>query len=129
MANAPSGQRLCRWPEGDGKNHGLGGLRAVGLFLGQDIVDEKRPDAKAGDRQPTAREGVLISATGPKGHVLKIRPPMVFSRNVAFSLSGWKGAEGRLSLIFVKIRGWGGDNRPKGISPQPRPVRRNGTNG
>jgi 4-aminobutyrate aminotransferase-like enzyme len=30
---------------------------------------------------------VLISATGPKGHVLKIRPPLVFSHeNVAFFL-------------------------------------------
>ena len=31
--------------------------------------------------------GVLISATGKRGHVLKIRPPLVFSReNVAFFL-------------------------------------------
>ncbi len=73
------------------KDHApLGELRAVGLFLGQDIVDgEGRPDAtKAGWIVNRLREeGVLISATGPKGHVLKIRPPMVFSvENVAFFL-------------------------------------------
>ncbi len=73
------------------KDHApLGELRAVGLFLGQDIVDgEGRPDAtKAGWIVNRLREeGVLISATGPKGHVLKIRPPLVFSHeNVAFFL-------------------------------------------
>jgi 4-aminobutyrate aminotransferase-like enzyme len=73
------------------KAHGsLGELRAVGLFLGQDIVDgEGQPDAtKAGWIVNRLREeGVLISATGPKGHVLKIRPPLVFSHeNVAFFL-------------------------------------------
>ena len=32
-------------------------------------------------------ERILISATGPKGHVLKIRPPLVFSaENVTFFL-------------------------------------------
>lgn len=73
------------------KDHaGLGALRAAGLFLGQDIVDaDGRPDAqRAGKIVNRLREaGVLISATGPKGHVLKIRPPLVFStENVAFFL-------------------------------------------
>lgn len=73
----------------------LGDLRAVGLFLGQDIVDaEGRPDAaKAGWIVNRLREaGVLISATGPKGHVLKIRPPLVFSaENVAYFLERLDG--------------------------------------
>ncbi len=73
----------------------LGDLRAVGLFLGQDIVDgEGRPDAaKAGWIVNRLREaGVLISATGPKGHVLKIRPPLVFSaENVAYFLDRLDG--------------------------------------
>ena len=73
------------------KDHAaLGELRAVGLFLGQDIVDAKgRPDAaRAGWIVNRLREaGVLISATGPKGHVLKVRPPMVFSaENVTYFL-------------------------------------------
>jgi 4-aminobutyrate aminotransferase-like enzyme len=88
--------RAVGWAFADGlrglaKDHApLGELRAVGLFLGQDIVDgEGQPDAKkAGWFVNRLREeGVLISATGPKGHVLKIRPPLVFSpENVAFFL-------------------------------------------
>lgn len=73
----------------------LGELRAAGLFLGQDIVDaEGQPDAaKAGQIVNRLREaGVLISATGPKGHVLKIRPPMVFSaENVTYFLDRLEG--------------------------------------
>lgn len=60
----------------------LGPLRSAGLFLGQDIVIDGRPDAalagRVVNRLRAAR--VLISATGPQGHVLKIRPPLVFQR-------------------------------------------------
>jgi 4-aminobutyrate aminotransferase-like enzyme len=66
------------------KSHpALSDLRAVGLFLGQDIVDANgAPDAALTGRIVNGlREArVLISATGPRGHVLKIRPPMVFSK-------------------------------------------------
>ena len=43
--------------------------------------ESRAPDAaKAGRIVNGLREaGVLISATGPQGHVLKIRPPLVFS--------------------------------------------------
>ncbi|WP_149139988.1 aspartate aminotransferase family protein [Gemmobacter caeruleus] len=67
----------------------LGALRAEGLFLGQDITTDGTPDAARAGRIVNAMrdEGVLISATGPKGHVLKIRPPLTFSpENVAFFL-------------------------------------------
>ncbi|MBM3614847.1 MAG: aspartate aminotransferase family protein [Alphaproteobacteria bacterium] len=88
---AKVGAAFAEGLRGLAKGHAaLGELRAVGLFLGQDIVDgEARPDAaRAGWIVNRLREeGVLISATGPKGHVLKIRPPMVFSvENVAFFL-------------------------------------------
>lgn len=77
------------------RHDALGDLRAVGLFLGQDIVDaEGNPDAiRAGRIVNLLREaGVLISATGPKGHVLKIRPPLVFSmENVAYFLERFDG--------------------------------------
>jgi len=92
MANcAQVGSVFADGLKGMAKSHAaLGELRAVGLFLGQDIVDENgNPDAgRAGQIVNRLRdEGVLISATGPKGHVLKIRPPMVFSPdNVAFFL-------------------------------------------
>jgi 4-aminobutyrate aminotransferase-like enzyme len=60
----------------------LGPLRAAGLFLGQDIVTDGQPDpAKAVAIVNRMRQdGVLISATGARGHVLKIRPPLIFTR-------------------------------------------------
>jgi 4-aminobutyrate aminotransferase-like enzyme len=70
------------------KDHAaLGDLRAAGLFLGLDIVTDGAPDAARAARivNGLRDEGVLISATGPQGHVLKIRPPLTFSPdNVAF---------------------------------------------
>ena len=57
----------------------LGPLRAAGLFLGQDIGADGADGALAGRIVNGLRqERVLISATGPRGHVLKIRPPLVF---------------------------------------------------
>lgn len=64
----------------------LGELRAVGLFLGLDVIQGGAPDPAGAARivNGLRDEGVLISATGPRGHVLKIRPPLTFSRdNVA----------------------------------------------
>ena len=68
----------------------LGELRAEGLFLGQDIVTDGAPDAALAGRivNRLREDGVLISATGPKGHVLKIRPPLTFSlENVDYFLT------------------------------------------
>lgn len=92
MDNARNvGAAFAEGLRGLAKDHAaLGELRAVGLFLGQDIVDDAgQPDAAQAGRivNRLREEGVLISATGPKGHVLKIRPPLVFSHdNVAFFL-------------------------------------------
>jgi 4-aminobutyrate aminotransferase-like enzyme len=73
----------------------LGRTRSAGLFLGTDIVDANGlPDgARAGRIVNDLRAaGVLISATGKRGHVLKIRPPLVFSaENVAFFLNRLDG--------------------------------------
>jgi len=68
------------------RHDALGDIRSAGLFLGLDIVTDGQPDrnraARLVNRLRDAR--ILISATGPKGHVLKIRPPLVFSaENVA----------------------------------------------
>ena len=59
----------------------LGETRAAGLFLGVDIVTNGQPDATRAARLVNAlrQNGILISATGPLGHILKIRPPLVFS--------------------------------------------------
>ncbi|MEO8115437.1 MAG: aspartate aminotransferase family protein [Phenylobacterium sp.] len=55
----------------------LGEVRGAGLFLGVEL-----PDAVQAARvvQGLRERRVLISATGPRGDVLKIRPPLVFSR-------------------------------------------------
>ena len=60
----------------------LGPLRATGLFLGQDITRNGAPDGAEAARVVNALRdaGVLISATGPKGHTLKIRPPLILQQ-------------------------------------------------
>ena len=75
------------------KDHAaLGPIRAAGLFLGAEIVQGGNPlapdDARTAQVVNRLREaGVLISATGPRANVLKIRPPMVFSEeNVTYFL-------------------------------------------
>lgn len=59
----------------------LGEVRQAGLFLGLDVLRDGVPCAAtaAAIVNGLREERVLISATGPKGHVLKIRPPLVFS--------------------------------------------------
>lgn len=64
-----------------GEAGGLGEVRGAGQFTGVDIVDASgAPDpARAAAIVNHMRDhGVLISATGPLGHVLKVRPPLVF---------------------------------------------------
>ncbi|MGB6613626.1 MAG: aspartate aminotransferase family protein, partial [Trebonia sp.] len=56
----------------------------AGLYLGADVVDPAT-GAPSGARAAAVVNGmrdrrVLISATGPLGHTLKIRPPLPFSR-------------------------------------------------
>ncbi|MCW1917209.1 aspartate aminotransferase family protein [Rhodobacter sp. KR11] len=59
----------------------LGQTRQSGLFLGVDILQDGHPSAtKAARLVNLLREArVLISATGPRGHVLKIRPPLILT--------------------------------------------------
>ncbi|ASV88798.1 aminotransferase class-III family protein (plasmid) [Ochrobactrum quorumnocens] len=60
----------------------IGDVRGEGLFLGVDILDSTgAPSPRiAGDLvNALRRRRVLISASGPLGHVLKIRPPLPFS--------------------------------------------------
>ena len=60
----------------------LGPLRAAGLFLGQDITQNGQPAPGEAARIVNALRvaGVLISATGPQGHTLKIRPPLILQQ-------------------------------------------------
>ena len=68
----------------------LGNIRGAGLFVAADIVSPE--DGKSSDRDKTTRvvnamreDGVLISACGADHNILKIRPPLIFTReNVDF---------------------------------------------
>ncbi|MFC3181223.1 aspartate aminotransferase family protein [Cypionkella sinensis] len=79
----------------------LGPLRAAGLFLGQEIVAGGPLDADAAICARIVnglREArVLISATGPRSNVLKIRPPLVFSKgNVDHFMAAFEGVLARM---------------------------------
>ena len=63
-------------------------VRGAGLFIGVDIVTDEEsgtPDGASSLRvvNEMRRRRILISASGPTGHVLKIRPPLVFSKGDA----------------------------------------------
>jgi len=65
-----------------GDNPVLAEVRGAGLYFGVDVVDAG--GAPSGERAAAIVNGmrdrcVLISATGPFGHTLKIRPPLPFS--------------------------------------------------
>ena len=60
----------------------LGEVRNVGLFVGADWLDhDGGPDGEGARAIVNAarQAGVLIGLDGPHGHVLKLRPPLVFS--------------------------------------------------
>ena len=71
----------------------IGDVRGKGLFYGVELVSSKTSQAPAEHSAVHIREhlrenGVLLSNTGPLNNVLKIRPPMVFSRENADELLG-----------------------------------------
>jgi len=71
-----------------GRHESLGPIRSAGLFVGAEIVTGDDPLAADAAFAATVvnrlREArVLISATGPRANVLKIRPPLVFSQENA----------------------------------------------
>jgi 4-aminobutyrate aminotransferase-like enzyme len=80
----------------------IGDVRGVGLYLGVEMVtaDGSRTPDRAGARRLVnllRERRVLISVCGTAGHVLKIRPPLVFSMSdvdwfcteFAAALSAW----------------------------------------
>ena len=67
-----------------GKYEQIAEVRGAGLFVGVDVVtdrDSNTPDGEATLRvvNHMRRRRVLLSASGPRGSVLKIRPPLPFS--------------------------------------------------
>lgn len=66
----------------------IGNVRGKGLFLGIELVtdrDTKEPANEIARDLPDRmrEEGILIGLSGSLGNVLKIRPPLVFSRENA----------------------------------------------
>jgi 4-aminobutyrate aminotransferase-like enzyme/Ser/Thr protein kinase RdoA (MazF antagonist) len=64
----------------------IGDVRGQGLLLGVELADETRTPAAGQARKVTEalrERGILVSATGPAGNVLKVRPPLVFQREHA----------------------------------------------
>lgn len=66
----------------------IGDVRGRGLFVGVELVEEqstRKPATAAAARlvNELRRRRILISATGPFGNILKIRPPLVFTREHA----------------------------------------------
>ena len=66
----------------------IGEVRGAGLFMGVELVTDRVTRAPATALAAQIVNGlrqrqVLLSATGPHAHVLKIRPPLVFRREHA----------------------------------------------
>lgn len=55
-------------------------VRGAGLFVGVELESSRTTSSVVEEMR---QRGVLIGRTGPKGNVLKIRPPLVFSRHHA----------------------------------------------
>lgn len=57
----------------------VGAVRGAGFFWAIDVIDDRGPDAAgaAAVVNHMRHHGVLISAVGPCGNVLKIRPPLI----------------------------------------------------
>jgi 4-aminobutyrate aminotransferase-like enzyme len=80
-----------------GLKHGaIADVRGAGLFIGVEIIAGSTAHS---DAEITARtvngmreRRVLLSATGPRANVLKIRPPLVFTRENADHLADALGA-------------------------------------
>ncbi|MDT8319039.1 MAG: aminotransferase class III-fold pyridoxal phosphate-dependent enzyme [Xanthomonadales bacterium] len=71
-----------------GRHECMGDVRGKGLFYGLDIVKNAQsrdpwPAEARRIREFLRREGVLLGTSGPFDNVIKIRPPLVFSRENA----------------------------------------------
>jgi 4-aminobutyrate aminotransferase-like enzyme len=68
-----------------GRHAAIGDVRGQGLFLGFELVRDRgtrEPDAALASSIVNRMKdlGVLLSTDGPQHNVIKIKPPLVFSR-------------------------------------------------
>ena len=74
------------------QNHAIiGDVRGNGLFLGIELVKNRKTlEAAANEADHIVNEmkekGILLSTDGPDHNVIKVKPPMVFSRRNAITL-------------------------------------------
>jgi 4-aminobutyrate aminotransferase-like enzyme len=66
----------------------IGDVRGLGLFLGIEIVENqhsRKPNAMMASQIKEAMKdrGILLSTDGPMNNVIKIKPPLVFTKNNA----------------------------------------------
>jgi 4-aminobutyrate aminotransferase-like enzyme len=66
----------------------IGDVRGAGLFIGLELVSDRAaktpaPDLAAAMIDKLRRHGILIGAAGRYGNILKIRPPLPFTRENA----------------------------------------------
>jgi 4-aminobutyrate aminotransferase-like enzyme/Ser/Thr protein kinase RdoA (MazF antagonist) len=79
------GYLMQRFRELQTRFDAIGDVRGMGLFLGIELVEDRKAKtpatalAKRINNEMKAR-GVLIGTEGPYDNVLKMRPPMIFSR-------------------------------------------------
>jgi 4-aminobutyrate aminotransferase-like enzyme len=59
------------------RHEAIGEVRGLGLFLGFDLPDQGIADDLVNRMKD---RGVLLSTDGPRHNVIKIKPPIVFSR-------------------------------------------------
>jgi len=69
----------------------IGDVRGKGLFIGVEFVKDRKnlhPESQILDQlvEEMKNRGFLLSTDGPLNNVLKIKPPLVFSRQNAVEL-------------------------------------------
>ncbi len=84
---------LARLQELASRHDEIGDVRGRGLYLGLDLVTDrstKQPAAHLADdvANHLRTRGVLISTDGPHDNVIKVKPPLVFTRAYADILCG-----------------------------------------